>query len=168
MSNILVISDTHGNAAIINQLLKNYEGMLAAVVHLGDYARDIARFARAEDASMFHIVNGNTDPLVEAYDERVIEIAGKRIFISHGHRYSVKTGLDNIMYKARELGVAACLFGHTHVPTLFEEAGILFMNPGSPTYPNPDTPRGYALLRIAEDGNISGKLLEYREPAWLG
>jgi len=166
-ANILVISDTHGNSGAIGQLLQNYQGMLAAVVHLGDYARDMARYARSDkDSNIYYIVNGNTDPLVDAYDERVVEVAGKRIFITHGHRYDVKTKLDNLIYKAQELQVDACLFGHTHLATTFTQDGIVFLNPGSPTYPHPDTERGYGLLRITEEGTISAKLLTYREPVW--
>lgn len=168
-ANILVMSDTHGNAGVIKQLLENYQGMVAAVVHLGDYARDMARYARSDkDGNMYHIVSGNTDPLVTAYDERVIEVADKKIFITHGHRYIVKSGFDNLIYRALELEVDACLFGHTHAQVLFQHAGkdgdIIFMNPGSPTYPPPDAERGYGLLRITDEGIITGKLLSYREP----
>lgn len=171
-ANILVISDTHGNSQAIKRLLENYRGLVAAVVHLGDHARDMVRLARTDSTpNMFHIVNGNTDPLVESYDERVINVADKRIFITHGHRYSVKSSLDSIVLRAQELQVDACLFGHTHVQTLFTQSSIVFMNPGSPTYPHPDQERGYGLLRISDEGVITGKLLTYREAreaSWQG
>jgi len=169
-ANILVISDTHGNTGAIKNLLDNYQGMVAAVVHLGDYSRDMSRFTRGAEGGedIYHIVSGNTDPLVEAYDERVIEVAGKKIFITHGHRYDVKTSLQRLIYKAQELQVDACLFGHTHDATTFTEQGIVFLNPGSPTYPAPEQDRGYGLLRITEEGTITGKLLSYREPSWPG
>jgi len=136
------------------------------VIHLGDHARDMVRYSRSYDGSTaYHITNGNTDPLVEAHKERVIDIGNKRIFITHGHNYSVKSGLDKLIYKAKELQVDACLFGHTHIPTLFTQEDILFLNPGSTVYPYPGTKRGYGLLRISEDGEIGGKLLEYKESA---
>lgn len=170
-TNILVMSDTHGNAYAIKQLLENYQGMISAVVHLGDYSRDVSRFAQAKHGSLdYHIVTGNTDPLVETYNERVVEIAGKKFFITHGHRYNVKISYDNIIYKAlelqQELQVDCCLFGHTHIPALFTENGILFLNPGSPTYPQPGTDKGYALIRISDEGKVTGKLLTYREALW--
>ena len=180
-ANILVMSDTHGNTKVIKQLLENYQGQVAAVVHLGDYARDMARFARQDaDSALYYIVNGNTDPLVEVYDERVIEVAGKRIFITHGHRYDVKSKLDNLVYRAQELQVDACLFGHTHIAVLFTHKNIVFLNPGSLTYPSHDQERGYGLIRISEENpddsesehhemfcpNITGKLLTYRDPVW--
>ena len=162
--NILVMSDTHGNTQAVKYLLENYQGIVSDVVHLGDYARDIAHIARTgKDSPLYHIVSGNTDPLVESYEERVIEIAGKRIFITHGHRYDVKSKLDNLIYKASELQVDICLFGHTHTAVMFNHNGILYLNPGSPTYPRTDMDRGYGLVSISDEGTVAGKLLSYKE-----
>jgi len=167
--NILVISDTHGNTNPIRQLLANYQGIVSAVVHLGDYTRDMSCFAISDkDKDMYHIVIGNNDPLIDIYDERVITVGGIRMFITHGHRYNVKSSPDKLIYRAQELNVHACLFGHTHKPVLFTEKNIVFLNPGSPTYPYPETNRGYGLLRISEDGNLTGKLVTYKERSCPG
>lgn len=171
--NVLVLSDTHGNTVPIHQLLKSYNGTISAVVHLGDHARDMLRFTNAEQQEYqkesqktieYHVTNGNTDPMVDILEERVIQLNGKQIFITHGHRYNVKTQLDSLVHRATKLKVAACLFGHTHIPTAFTQNNILFFNPGSITFPAQGTERGYGMLRISE--NITGKLLTYREPAW--
>ena len=161
---ILVLSDTHGNIQPIQKLLEDYKDKADAVIHLGDYAKDMVRFAKGN--GNIHIVNGNNEIPVAAYEDRVIEIGGKRIFICHGHRYQVKSGLDKLIYHARELNVDACLFGHTHVPECFTEHGIVFLNPGSITYPFPQTKGGYGLLRASEDGTVSGRLFPYKESIW--
>jgi len=166
-ANILVISDTHGNIHAIKQLARNYHDSITAVVHLGDHAGDMIRAAgTAVKNDMIHIVNGNTDPPLNTYNERVIEIAGKRLFITHGHRYNVKLGLDTLIYRARELQVDACLFGHTHNQALFTQSDIVFLNPGSPSSPHFGTEKGYGLLRISDKGDVTGKLLTYREAVW--
>ncbi|MCL1987554.1 MAG: metallophosphoesterase [Firmicutes bacterium] len=162
--NVLVLSDTHGNLIPIHQLLKSYNGVISAVIHLGDHSRDMLRCMSTNSELSYHIVNGNTDPLTSNLEDRVIELHEKRIFITHGHDYNVKVTLDRIIYKARELQVDACLFGHTHIPVSFMQNDILFFNPGSITYPAQGTERGYGMLRISE--KITGKLLQYREPAW--
>ena len=168
-TNILVISDTHGNTQPIRQLLVNYQGMVSAVIHLGDYVRDMAQFATSDkDKDMYHIVIGNNDPLIDIYDERVITIGGTRMFITHGHRYHVKFSLKNLIYRAQELDVRVCLFGHTHKPVLFTENNILFLNPGSPSKPYPATDKGYALVRISEEGKVTGKLVTYKEKPCAG
>jgi len=161
-THILVMSDTHGNYKAVQQLLDTYLKHVSAVIHLGDITQDLISHNKT-GLENFHIVNGNVDFMGNPdYEERVIELSGKKIFITHGHRYSVKSGLDNLVYKAQELGVNACLFGHTHQQIMFKQDGILFLNPGSPTYPRVGSEKGYALLRISEEGAISAKLLAYR------
>ena len=159
--NYLIVSDTHGNTRILEQLLENYKSITNTVIHLGDHARDMSRFK--DNETVLYIVNGNTDPMIAEYDERVIELDGKRIFITHGHRYGVKSSYTDLIYKAEELDVQACLFGHSHVPVIFKEKGIFFMNPGSPTHPRPGDLPGYALMRIEDDGQINGMLMTYKE-----
>ena len=160
--NILVMSDTHGNRNAVSQLLSTYLDAVSAVIHLGDHSSDISPYAKNTDVE-FHIVSGNTDPTVPAYTERVIEISGKKIFITHGHKYDVKDEPDKLIYKAAELGVDAFLFGHSHKPIVFEEEGILFLNPGSTTKPAMGTESAYALLRVSAEGKIKARLHTFRE-----
>ena len=49
----------------------------------------------------------------------------------HGHGYSVKSSLLPLRRRALELDVQLVLYGHTHLPALSEEEGVLFCNPGS-------------------------------------
>ncbi|MCL2420951.1 MAG: metallophosphoesterase [Defluviitaleaceae bacterium] len=167
MSNILVMSDTHGVTSAVKSLLDTFKSQVDAVVHLGDCMRDIHRYALSEaDGRLFYMVNGNVDYEENAVEEQVIDIAGKRIFITHGHHYDVKTKLDHIIYRAMELQVNACLFGHTHEPVKFKHEGIFFLNPGSLKYPRLGTDRSYGLLGISENGAINGALMPYKENTW--
>jgi len=157
--NILVMSDTHGNRNAVKQLLDAYLNSVSAVIHLGDHSSDICKSDKAE----FHITSGNTDPTVAAYIERVIEISGKKIFITHGHNYDVKDDYQRLIYKAAELSVDACLFGHSHKPIVFEQDGILFLNPGSTTKPAMGHDKSYALMRISAAGEIKARLHTFKE-----
>jgi len=157
--NILVMSDTHGNRNAVKQLLDAYQKSIFAVIHLGDHSSDIIKNSNVA----FHVTSGNTDPFVLSYAERVIDIAGKKIFITHGHKYDVKDGLDRLVYKAIELGVDACLFGHSHQPIVFKQDGILFLNPGSTTKPAMGSDKSYALMRISSEGKIKAKLHTFKE-----
>jgi predicted phosphodiesterase len=48
-----------------------------------------------------------------------------------------------------ELAVDTVVFGHTHLPTIFQEQGILFVNPGSPTRSTAaDGRRTFAILTL--------------------
>ena len=53
------------------------------------------------------------------------------ILLTHGHGYSVKSSLLPLRRRALELDVQLVLYGHTHLPALSEEEGVLFCNPGS-------------------------------------
>lgn len=161
-TNILVMSDTHGDHSAVSQLLNTYLSAVTAVIHLGDHTNDIGPYAKNADID-FHIVSGNTDPTVSAYIERVIEIAGKKIFITHGHMYDVKDGYERLIDKASKLGVDICLFGHSHKHVTFSHNGIVFLNPGSTTKPAVYHEKSYALLSISAEGEIKVKPHTFRE-----
>ena len=148
--NILVFSDSHGRADKINEALSRQISKPQAIVFLGDGLRDLD--ATDPDGVPIYSVCGNCDGrfatmLSDAADERIIFIGGKRIFITHGHNYHVKSVLSPLLLRARELNADIVLFGHTHqgfemVLGCDNEYGIelekplYVMNPGSiGTYP---------------------------------
>lgn len=134
---ILVISDTHGKIDEVLKIIKKME-KLQLIIHLGDYVEDGEGIER-ETGIKVELVRGNGDFLNKNYEEdRVLKVEGKRIFLTHGHIYRVKYGVTNLLYKAEELNADIVLFGHTHVPMIMEDSGILVMNPGSISFP-----RGY-------------------------
>jgi len=123
------------------------------ILHLGDVVRD----ARALGAQFPHIpltcVCGNCDGRSGEPAERLLTLAGKRIFLCHGHTYGVKCGIGGAVAAAREAGADALLFGHTH-DALCDLLGELWvLNPGSigslyaPTYGE---------IRISEHGMSCG------------
>ncbi len=134
---ILVVSDTHGSINnIIKAIKDNYYP--DRLIHLGDYVEDGIRLGEALNISTT-IVRGNGDYYTDDYNyEDIIEINGKKLFLTHGHKYMVHYDINNLFYRGQELGVDYVLFGHTHVPIIERENNMIIMNPGSPTYP-----RGY-------------------------
>lgn len=130
---IVVISDTHSkNQEILDYILKNEKPDL--LFHLGDYVKDGEIISRKLGIASI-IVKGNGDYGSGYKEEEIIEIRGKKIFLTHGHKYNVRYTLDNIIYKGQELGADIVLFGHTHVPINICEDEIYVMNPGSPSFP---------------------------------
>jgi predicted phosphodiesterase len=49
------------------------------------------------------------------------------------------------------------VFGHSHVPWLEDEGGLLLLNPGSPTDKRRQPDLTFALLR-AEDGEVEAEI----------
>lgn len=155
---ILVTSDTHGSLeAILNAIEVEKPDY---ILHLGD------NFSDAEDIKYITgietiYVRGNCDyfDLGGAKEEELIEIAGKYIFMTHGHNYGIKNNFKEIYKKAFFLGADVILFGHSHVQVLFEEKDIVFMNPGSPNFPRGGSPRGYGIIESVGD-EFNYKLVE--------
>ena len=54
-----------------------------------------------------------------------------RVFLTHGHLFGVKSGLDTLAAAAKDMGAQLALFGHTHQALLEERNGVTLLNPGA-------------------------------------
>lgn len=129
---ILILSDSHGDVESMKAAVERTQPQ--QILHLGDCWRDGAALKRAFPLLPLAQVPGNCD----AYDltaqgpsELTLTLEGHRVFLCHGHRYHVKSGLLALSYAAREAGAELCLFGHTHAPYLESCDGLTLLNPGS-------------------------------------
>ena len=95
---ILIISDSHGYLSNLRKVLNQYKNQIKYVIHLGDYDEDISEIKPEFQSYEFINVSGNCDFGTSLPSEKVFELCGKRFFITHGHRYSVKSGLTKISY----------------------------------------------------------------------
>lgn len=130
---IAVISDTHRVSNYIDiarELIKEAD----MLIHLGDNADDIIPL-KEEFEGKVYVVKGNCDFGNKYPKEEVIEALDKKIFITHGDMYDVKRGIQKLYYRAKELEADIALFGHTHMESIINEDNILFMNPGSISFP---------------------------------
>lgn len=155
MKKIVVISDTHGS----REFLKQIEGVMLEsdyVLHLGDGIGDMRPYRDALGERLV-TVRGNCDCSVTA-DERELEVEGCTLFLTHGHRYRVKTTLVNVGYAGCEHHAAAVLYGHTHVADVTEFEGIKLINPGSLSRPMSGVP-SYCYL-LVYNGKVFPKIVE--------
>lgn len=129
---IAVISDSHGNKDSIEKL-KGKISEAQVVLFLGDGESDLKEITKDFKGEVY-AVRGNCDFKGIYPEERVIEIKGKKIFMCHGHRYSVKYGYNSIFYRGKEIGADIVLFGHSHLPIIEEHDGLILMNPGSTSH----------------------------------
>lgn len=147
---IIVISDTHGETDKAEEVIKRYNN-IDLIIHLGDYFRDAQKIAALFPSIPVEYIYGNSDFLIgDVPSEKTLECGGKKIFITHGHRYSVKWDYDRLHKKAQELKVDALLFGHTHIPELIQEKNYILLNPGSLSDPRDDSDESYAMIEIDE------------------
>lgn len=148
---ILVISDTHGDIEKAEKLIKSSNG-IDLVIHLGDYFRDAQRLSDMFPQIPFEYIYGNSDFMIgDVPAEKRLEYCGKKIFITHGHRYSVKWDYEKLCKKAEEMNVDLLLFGHTHVADLVASEKFYLVNPGSISDPRDDSNESYAIIEIEEN-----------------
>lgn len=127
---VLVLSDSHGDAAALQAALKK-ESAARTVIFLGDGAREAERLQTEDPCRMWHIVCGNCDIGVDAPPCRLLTLGGVPLYVTHGHNERVKSGLLTLTYSALEQECAVALYGHTHIPSIDFRDGVVLMNPGS-------------------------------------
>ncbi|MEY8462052.1 metallophosphoesterase [Streptococcus merionis] len=144
VTRLIIMSDSHGDRGIVEDIKARYQGKVAALFHNGDSELD------ASDSLWdgIHVVKGNCD--WTAFPERVITtIDGVTIAQTHGHLYAINYGWTRLNYWAEEAGADICLYGHLHAPAADMRDGCLFVNPGSISQPRGlIQERLYAILDI--------------------
>ncbi len=126
---ILIFSDSHRNVRAMVNIVENENPDY--IIHLGDLETDAHEIAQRYPRIPVCSVAGNCDLWPRGKTRLLFELYGKKFFITHGHMYNVKLGLDGIRNTALTAGADICLFGHTHIPHYEETAGMLLINPGS-------------------------------------
>lgn len=130
---VLIISDTHGIQKNLDRVLAK-ERPYERVIHLGDIEGDEDYLKAAADCPVA-AVRGNNDYFSDLPQEQMIEVAGKRIFLTHGHYYYVAAGVEHLIREAQGRGADIVIFGHTHRPLIRQEGNLYVLNPGSLSYP---------------------------------
>ena len=133
---ILVLSDSHSGLRFMRSCMDAVKP--DAVVHLGDYFDDAQALAEEYPGTPFYTVPGNCDRYrcpPGTQEIRIERVLGVALYMTHGHRHSVKMTLGLLERDARASKVQAVLYGHTHVPDCrLEEDGLWVLNPGSAGY----------------------------------
>lgn len=125
---LVILSDTHGNQTLALSIIDG-NGDADHFIHLGDEVEDACFL---EDMSRRPVIKvcGNCDYTAAYPREKVIELDGRRVMVTHGDLYQVKAGIEKLRKRAGTEKVDVVLYGHTHQPAVQELDGILFVNPG--------------------------------------
>jgi len=155
---IAVLSDSHRHAYELNQVLMHIQDT-DMIIHLGDNVEDVDMLRNGYKGNIIN-VRGNCDFSSFVPTERLEELEGKKLFLTHGHKYSVKSDLLRLKYRAKEVGADIVLFGHTHEAIELYEEGIWFINPGSLALPR-NRYKSYAVMDL-DNLNIKVSIRELR------
>lgn len=128
---ILVFSDSHKDVDSCARVIRNIIGV-DMVLHAGDHISDAKELCRMFPEIAFEYVPGNCDFSADD-SEVVVEAEGKKIFLTHGHGYSVKYDdtFSELLNRVKSLGCDCAVFGHTHQSLCDPRPGIMLLNPGS-------------------------------------
>ena len=151
---ILLVSDTHRMNGNFYEVIEK-EAPFDLVIHCGDAEGSEYELAAVAGCD-FECVCGNNDFFTVLPKERVLDIAGNKIFVTHGHYYNVSAGYDRLADEALSRGCNMAFFGHTHIPFMEEINDVFLVNPGSLTYPRQyGRIPTYVIAEINENGEVS-------------
>ena len=120
---ILLTSDTHYFNDNLERILEKYKNKMDLYIHCGDSSLEADHcLMRLFD----YAVLGNHDE----YPYPIYQIH-QNILITHGHKYKIYKGYDNLIELCKTNNIQFCFHGHTHVPTHQIHDQIVFINPGS-------------------------------------
>lgn len=133
---ILVLSDSHSTLSFMRRCIEAVKPQ--AVIHLGDHFDDGIAMQEEHPGLRFYQVPGNCDRYrcPPGQPEILIDrVCGVELYMTHGHKHSVKSYLGSLLRDARTAKVDAVLYGHTHQADCHrEEDGLWVLNPGSCGY----------------------------------
>lgn len=106
---ILIVSDTHGREYTLEKALKK-TGPIDQLIHLGDVEGGEERIRMLAGNAPAAIIAGNNDFFCDLPDERMFTLEGYRIWMTHGHRYFVHSGILYLEREARKKGaILSCM-----------------------------------------------------------
>ncbi len=149
---ILVMSDCHGSKRAVEEVLSRHED-ISTVFYLGDGVEAFLSVVELYKNKNHHIVSGNCDwscayPL---YGEVILE--GVRIVYTHGHRYNVKYGTEQLYDMAVNTKAQLVLYGHSHIAESVYRDGIYLVNPGA-LHGAREGKEGYAVIDVTKKGIV--------------
>ena len=132
MNKVLIFSDNHGDILPMNQIIEE-EWPFDVLIHCGDAqcSLDLVLKHRAEFRLL--AVSGNCDFRSSFPEERISQVGDHTVLVVHGHHHFANYDTDVLVSAGIRNHADIVCFGHTHVPLIREEKGVLLINPGSLT-----------------------------------
>jgi putative phosphoesterase len=152
-----VIADTHmpRRAKRLPEGLIPHLQRADLIMHAGDLM-DPTLLEELAGYAPTRAVRGNLDPPEAGLPETLLfEFGGARVAMIHdsGTKRGRRSRMQRRFPEARVV-----VFGHSHIPWLEDQDGLLLLNPGSPTDRRRQPDHTFALLRV-EGGEAAVEIL---------
>jgi len=129
----VIVSDSHGRFGGIQDVIEK-EAPFDVFLHAGDIQGGSGRIEEWAGCPVY-VVKGNCDWSGDYPQEIMVPFGSHRIFLTHGHRYGVKTDHRTLAMAAKEQGADVAIHGHSHIPAVNEAYGVVVLCPGSISEP---------------------------------
>ena len=132
LNKVLIFSDNNGDILSMNRIIEA-EWPFDVLIHCGDAqcSLDLVLKHRAEFRLL--AVSGNCDFRSAFPEERISQVGDHTVLVVHGHHHFVNYDTDVLTGAGMRNHADIVCFGHTHIPLIREEKGVLLINPGSLT-----------------------------------
>ena len=117
-----IISDTHG---LLRKEVENQLKDCDLIVRCGDIGKQEV-IDKLSELGKVELIKGNVDKDIDislAPKDKIIEVMNKRIYLIHNI-----AELDIDLHKEN---IDIVMYGHSHKAKIYDEEGILYINPGS-------------------------------------
>lgn len=145
---LVVMSDSHGDREIVEQIKAKYAGKVAAIFHNGDSEVP----AHESVWSDVKVVRGNCDWDAGYPELLMTELPDLTVVQTHGHLYGINFTWHRLDLLAQEKQADLCLYGHLHRPAAWRSGKTVFVNPGSVSQPRGEVNVPlYALITVSPE-----------------
>ena len=115
-----LLSDTHG--LLRKEVIANLNDC-DLIIHTGDIGK-IEVIENLKKISHIEYIRGNCDKDKNiAKEDKVIDVYNKRIYLIHD--------ISKIKIDLKKENIDIVIYGHSHKHNIYEDDGILYINPGS-------------------------------------
>lgn len=117
-----IISDTHG---LLRKKVENQLKDCDLIVHCGDIGKQEV-IHKLKELGKVELIKGNVDKNIDislAPKDRILKLVNKRIYLIHN--------INDIDIDLHKENINIVMYGHSHKASIYEQDGILYINPGS-------------------------------------
>lgn len=148
-----VVSDSHGSIGAIRKAAQ-MAGKLDLWLHAGDYVQDAVELENLTGTKVIKVAGNGDWMCPDIPEDEYIYTAGKKIWLTHGHKYQVKWGVDILREMTADNKADIIIYGHSHVYSEKRVNTQLFLNPGSVALPRDGKYGSFAIIEISENKNF--------------
>ncbi|MFC3928754.1 metallophosphoesterase [Streptococcus caprae] len=144
----LVMSDSHGDRHVVEDIKQHYQGKVTALFHNGD-----SELPSTDPIwSGIEVVRGNCD-YDNGYEDTNVRHFGEVTLVqTHGHLQGINFGWQRLDLLAQSEDADVCLYGHLHRADAWKNGKTVFVNPGSVLQPRGEVQEKlYALVGVDDD-----------------